>query len=144
MVGMGFPRGRALNKDNLTTEESKGRQTAELFMIAMKASLTSPPSDIPMDLHVDVFLRALHNQFYQFPRLTELKSIGDLSRQKKVNGIFLDISGKKSAKQLNTRMDSEFAKSTSILFFFFCTWIKDAFTRKDILPLLHPWLTIAP
>jgi hypothetical protein len=83
MVGMGFHGGIALSKDNLTMEESKGRQTAELFMIAMKASLTSPPSDIPMDLHVDVFLRALHNQFYQFPRLTELKSIGDLSRQKK-------------------------------------------------------------
>jgi hypothetical protein len=84
MVGMGFPRGRALNKDNLTTEESKGRQTAELFMIAMKASITSPPSDIPMDLHVDVFLKALHNQLYQFPRLSELKTIGDyLRRQKK-------------------------------------------------------------
>jgi hypothetical protein len=80
-------------------------------MIAMKASITSPPSEIPMDLHVEVFLRALHNQLYQFPRLTELKSIGDLSRQKKVNGIFqVDISGKKSAKQLNTRTDSEFAK----------------------------------
>ena len=112
MVGMGFHGGIALSKDNLTMEESKGRNTAELFMIAMKASITSPPSEIPMDLHVEVFLRALHNQLYQFPRLTKLKSIGDyLSRQKKVNGIFqVDISGKKSAKQLNTRTDSEFAK----------------------------------
>ena len=109
MVGMGFHDGIALRKDTLSNEESKGRHTAELFMFAMKASVTSPPCDIPMDLHVEsgatVFLRAFHNQLFQFPGLTEVKTIGDYYLRQK--GTYKNFSSGYKWKEVSETIEHE-------------------------------------
>jgi hypothetical protein len=108
MVGMGFHEGIALRKENLTMEESKGRHTAELFMFAMKASSTLPPCDIPMELHIEsgvtAFLRAFHNQIFQFPGLTEVKTIGDYLGKK---GTYRNFSSGYKWKEVSKTIEHE-------------------------------------